>query len=134
MENNYTGIYVTLAIYIFLTALVTWKANKNNREEEERQGDGGLVTTHFMGGKNLSLGVLYLTSFATYFSGYTCVGVPNDAFNQGYNGFRWIGGHLLIGLGMIALFPSYSDVSTSIVTRGCALGIGSFIRNDDGRP
>jgi SSS family solute:Na+ symporter/sodium/pantothenate symporter len=111
MEDNNTGVYITLTLYLLLTALVTWLANRDNRKEEAREGEETLIKTHFLGGKNLDLRVLYLTSFATYFSGYTCVGVPNDAFKQGYNSFRWIGGHLLIGLGMIALYPRLRTLS-----------------------
>ena len=108
---EYTGIYVTLFLYLVLTAFVTWLANRDNREEETREGETTLVKTHFMGGKNLGLFVLYLTTFATYFSGYTCVGVPNDAFTQGYNSLRWIGGHLGIGFVILALYPRLRTLS-----------------------
>lgn len=98
-------------MYFILTALVTWLANRHNREEEAEEGEAGLVRTHFLGGKKFGLVVLYLTTFATYFSGYTCVGVPNDAFKQGYNSLRWYGGHYGVGFTILALYPRLRSLS-----------------------
>ena len=109
MSDN-TGIYVVLAFYVVATSVVTFCANKNNREEAGTTGDE--VTTHFLAGKNFGAVVLYLTTFASCFSGYTVVGVPNDSYKQGYNGIRWFSMSLALGISMIALYPRLRRLST----------------------
>ena len=109
MSDN-TGIYVVLAFYVLATSAVTFCANKNNREEAGKSGDE--VTTHFLAGKNFGVVILYLTTFASCFSGYTVVGVPNDSYKQGYNGIRWFSMSIALGISMIALYPRLRRLST----------------------
>ena len=79
MSDN-TGIYVVLAFYVLATSAVTFCANKNNREEAGKSGDE--VTTHFLAGKNFGVVILYLTTFASCFSGYTVVGCLTTPTNK----------------------------------------------------
>ena len=72
MSDN-TGIYVVLAFYVVATSVVTFCANKNNREEAGTTGDE--VTTHFLAGKN----------FASYLSNLL-VNVVHSALNDYW---RW---------------------------------------------
>jgi Na+/proline symporter len=44
---------------------------------------------HFTGGGNLGALVLTCTLFATVFSGYTVVGIPNEAYGRGFLANRW---------------------------------------------
>ena len=55
--------------------------------------------------------VLLLTTFASVFSGYTVVGVPNEAGNTGFFAIRWIGGTGFIVLSMMMLFPRLRRIS-----------------------
>ena len=55
--------------------------------------------------------VLLLTTFASVFSGYTVVGVPNEAGLNGFTGIRWIGGMGFVVLSFLVLFPRLRRIS-----------------------
>jgi SSS family solute:Na+ symporter/sodium/pantothenate symporter len=97
--HSTTPIYITLIIYLISMVVVTIIANRQNAAEEERNGEDGAVSTHFLGGKDMGMFVLTMTSFASIFSGYTVVGVPNSAAKNAFNEFRWMGAILCIAIG-----------------------------------
>ncbi len=55
--------------------------------------------------------MLLLTTFASVFSGYTVVGVPNEAGMNGFTAIRWIGATAFVGLGFMIIFPRLRRIS-----------------------
>ena len=49
-----------------------------------------MVTTHFLPSKTFGSIILFLTTFASVHSGYTVIGVPNEADTNGFIAIRWI--------------------------------------------
>merc|ERR1719334_2002116 len=55
--------------------------------------------------------LLVFTTFASVFSGYTVVGVPNEAGNVGFFAVRWTGLIIAVGCSMLWLFPRLRRLS-----------------------
>ena len=117
MSSNSTEtwpVYLTLGIYFAASIAVTLVANSQNRAEEAKASANGgdEVSTHFLGGKGMSYGVLTMTTFASIFSGYTVVGVPNSAAANGFYEFRWLGIITGICIGAAFLNPRLRRISS----------------------
>ena len=56
-------------------------------EESRRKAD---YSTHYAGGKSYGSIILFLTLFSTLFSGYTVLGVPQEATDLGFFSLRWM--------------------------------------------
>jgi len=108
MASENWPTYVILAIYVLLTALVTFAAKKKNSDPEDKNSD---VTKHFLGSKNFGPVLLTFTTFASVFSGYTVVGVPNEAGSSGFRAVRWMGLIGAIGASMLWLYPRLRRLS-----------------------
>ena len=83
MVNENWPTYVLLAIYVVLMAIVSIIANK-----QKRQDKGNMVVSHFLANKGFGTIMLFMTTFASIYSGYTVVGIPNEA---GIRGFTTLG-------------------------------------------
>ena len=57
------------------------------------------LTAHYLGGRDFGPLLTAGTLFASLFSGYTVIGVPNEAFKLGWESLRWIPSLLGICLG-----------------------------------
>ena len=69
------------------------------------------ISTHFLASKNFGCIILLLTTFASVHSGYTIVGVPNEAGVNGFTAIRWVAGILAIGISMLMIFPRIRRLS-----------------------
>jgi len=100
--------YVVLALYIVATIVVTVIANRKNNDPSDASSH---ITKHFLGSKNFGPFILVLTTFASVFSGYTVVGVPNEAGASGFTAVRWMSLIIVIGMAMLWLFPRLRRLS-----------------------
>ena len=127
MASENWPTYVLLAVYVTAMIIVTIIANIKNRKTEQThkpiQANNDLpsstnyesneVTTHFLASKNFGFVILLLTTFASVFSGYTLVGVPNEAGSSGFSAIRWIAGIALIGSSFALIFPRFRRLSVT---------------------
>jgi Na+/proline symporter len=86
-----TPLYVTLSIYLaflFGIGIYFWLKGRNKvaSMEDHYKPKGGFGPL-----------VLTMTILATAFSGFTVVGVPADAYANGFLALRWIGGLQVVG-------------------------------------
>lgn len=124
MANDHiTGLYVTVPVYFVLLACCAIWANKKNRQEVQQSPNGGShrqtdrLSSHYLGGRDLGPILSSGTIFASFFSGYTVVGIPTEAFNNGFLAFRWVAMALAVVTGMAV---------SSIRERICSI---SFVRS-----
>eukprot|EP00578_Thalassiosira_sp_NH16_P011569 CAMPEP_0181121150 /NCGR_PEP_ID=MMETSP1071-20121207/24574_1 /TAXON_ID=35127 /ORGANISM="Thalassiosira sp., Strain NH16" /LENGTH=730 /DNA_ID=CAMNT_0023205929 /DNA_START=48 /DNA_END=2240 /DNA_ORIENTATION=- len=87
-EENRAGLYVAIPVYFVILALVAYVSNRKLKRLEKNQQTDQL-TGHYLGGRSFGPIVVAGTIFASQFSGYTVVGVPNESFRTGFYGFRW---------------------------------------------
>lgn len=107
-------IYLLLGLYVLAMIGVTVHANRQNRADiksEAKGGGGDEITSHFLASKNFGRTILLLTTFASVFSGYTVVGVPNEAGVNGFSSVRWVVGILFIGVSVLLIFPRLRRIS-----------------------
>jgi SSS family solute:Na+ symporter/sodium/pantothenate symporter len=81
------GILIYIAVLVgcylmFLLSVSVWSYKQNKGKDVN-------VDDHFTGGGTLGPIVLTCTLFATVFSGYTAVGIPNEAYTKGFLANRW---------------------------------------------
>ena len=77
--DTVTPVYLCLGFYVCAMLLVTFIANRQNSAAEAAGGDASAVSQHFLGGKSFGTITLTLTALASVYSGFTVVGVPNEA-------------------------------------------------------
>lgn len=73
-------LYYVFAIYlafVFAIAIYIFFEKKNKPQELDNIGE------HFLAGKNTNIFILCATTFSTIFSGYTMIGVPAEAYEDG---------------------------------------------------
>lgn len=106
-SDNRAGLYVTIPLYFVLLAGCAIWANRRNRQEvSENEGGRSRVvhtdrlSSHYLGGRAIGPFLSAGTIFASFFSGYTVVGVPKEAFNNGFLAFRWVAMALSVLTGM----------------------------------
>lgn len=92
------SLYVMIPIYFcMLAAVAVWSYMRNRKFKQEGISDA--MSTHYLGGRSFGALVTAGTMFASLFSGYTVVGVPNEAFKTGWLALRWMPTAIGIGLG-----------------------------------
>ena len=104
-------VYLCLGFYVCAMLFVTGIANRQNSAAEEEEGDKSAVSQHFLGGKSFGTITLTLTALASVYSGFTVVGVPNEAGGKGYSAFRWVTIVLMIGVSMSLINPRMRQLS-----------------------
>ena len=104
-------VYIVLTVYVLLMASVTFLARRQNRAAAATAGDAKAVSTHYLAEKGFGVLVLSMTMMASIFSGYTVVGVPNEASINGFDALRWIPLISVIGIGMTMLNPRLRRLS-----------------------
>ena len=58
------------------------------RMEHDKTADK--LSAHYLGGRQFGPLLTAGTTFASLFSGYTVIGVPNEAYNVGWSALRWM--------------------------------------------
>ena len=109
MTNPNIVTYILLGVYVALMICVTVRANWEKRKTAEI--DEAYVSNHFLAAKNFGVVILALTTFASVFSGYTVVGVPNEAGNNGFTAIRWPAGIVAICASLLMIFPRLRRLS-----------------------
>eukprot|EP00435_Cladocopium_sp_Y103_P043349 s1779_g12.t1 len=99
-------LYVFVGIYFCMLIAVAKIAHRKKVKAIESHGE---VKAHFSG----SYGAisLFLTTFSTIYSGYTVIGIPEEAFARGFVALRWIGATLVIVAGMLLFNPRLRRVA-----------------------
>ena len=105
MVSEYWETYVTLGVYLASMFVVTIIANRQKRRDDKE------LSSHFLGSKNFGSAILLLTTFATVFSGYTVMGVPNEAGNMGFISIRWTCSILMLNVSLLLIFPRIRRLS-----------------------
>jgi len=89
----HAGVWVVIAIYfLMLFGILIWvkiwgaHADQHNKPLE----------SHYLAGRKLGAVVLGTSLAASLFSGYTVVGIPAEAFVDGFSAWRWIGSCVFI--------------------------------------
>lgn len=112
--DNRTGLYVTVPIYFCLLAGAAFWAYKR-MENMKHQGVADKLSAHYLGGRDFGPLMTAGTLFASLFSGYTVIGVPNEAYRLGWFSIRWI--------------PSLMGIVMGYFGTGLRLRKASLIRN-----
>jgi Na+/proline symporter len=73
------------------------------------------LTAHYLGGRDFGPLLTAGTVFASLFSGYTVIGVPNEAFRNGWSALRWM--------------PTLMSIATGYFGTGLRLRKSSMLRN-----
>ena len=94
------GAYMTLLLGVAVTARATAPA----RSADDANGKPAL-REHFMATGHFGTVVLTLTLFSTAFSGYTVVGVPQEASEVGWVALRWAAIGVPINLAVLLFYP-----------------------------
>eukprot|EP01084_Bolivina_argentea_P132593 233997_1 len=102
--------YLLLALYVTAMTTVTIIANKQNKKSDESTNNN-MVSTHFLASKSFGTLTLLLTTFASIFSGYTLVGVPDEAGNDGFIAIRWVVIGLFGSVSFLIIFPRIRRLS-----------------------
>ena len=82
-----------LGIAIYIYHHFNKKEHKESKDSSSdiRDVEGSnVLSSHFLGDKNTGSILLLLTTFSTTFSGYTMVGVPEQAYLNGFLGLAWL--------------------------------------------
>ena len=88
------GLYISIPVYLFILACCAVVAHRRMEQMTSKSsGNNSTVNTltaHYLGGRSLGPLVTAGTVFASLFSGYAVVGIPNEAFRTGWQALRWI--------------------------------------------
>jgi len=89
----HVGVWIVIAIYfLLLFGILVWvKVCSKHPGEAEKP-----LESHYLAGRKLGPMVLGISLAASLFSGYTVVGIPAEAFVDGFSAWRWIGSCVFI--------------------------------------
>jgi Na+/proline symporter len=84
--DNRKGVFVTIPLYfVMLACCVAWARRR------EKQSSADHLSSHYLGGRQLGPFLTAGTIFASFYSGYTVVGIPNEAYDvNGFMALRWV--------------------------------------------
>lgn len=120
-EADMTGTFVIVSLYLACMVLVgvyyffknkqqVNKARGQDNEGNQNKGEN-IVDLHFLGGRSFGALLLTFTMFATVFSGYTVVGIPGEAFRNGFQAYRWVSTVFVIVGMFVVLYPRLRKLS-----------------------
>ena len=88
-SEHRNGLYVAIPIYFaFLVGATAWAYKR--METMKHAGVTDKLQAHYLGGREFGPLLTAGTIFASFFSGYTVVGIPNEAYKNGWIALRWI--------------------------------------------
>lgn len=87
--DNRLGLYIAIPLYFCILAGCAYWGHRR-MVKIENEGTASAISAHYLGGRQFGWIVTAGTFFASLFSGYTVVGVPNDAFRNGFFITWWI--------------------------------------------
>ncbi|CAM9133219.1 unnamed protein product, partial [Ectocarpus fasciculatus] len=70
-----------------------------------------MVSDHFLAGRKTPVVLLVLTTFSTVFSGYTMIGVPDEAYEFGFPALKWAGTTISIAISFAIITPRLRTIS-----------------------
>ncbi|KAL7547566.1 hypothetical protein ACHAWF_010859 [Thalassiosira exigua] len=90
-EEHQIGLYISIPVYFcVLGGCAFWANRRMAKMEHDNVNDK--LTAHYLGGRDFGVFLTAGTVFASLFSGYTVIGVPNEAYNsKGWSSLRWLG-------------------------------------------
>jgi len=105
-EYTPTGLYAAVPLYVLLMVSVglnAWRSNRRRSRKLAREGGtvADAISAHYLGGRQLQVFTTMMTLFASLFSGYTVIGVPNEAFEHGWFALRWTPTAWMICIGQV---------------------------------
>lgn len=104
--TNLRGLYVALPAYFSLMVAAALASVVASRRRHRKKAEGeDALSSHFIAGRSLGVVITVATLFASLFSGYTVVGIPNEAYRNGFSAMRWIPGTLFIVWGYMVTGP-----------------------------
>lgn len=89
------GLYLAVLFGIIIFAGPLFKGEKSK----------SAVDDQYLAGRGLGPAVLGVSVCASMFSGYTVIGIPAEAFSNGFSAWRWIGSCTFISLVYMAYSP-----------------------------
>jgi Na+/proline symporter len=88
-EDQLLGLYIAIPLYfVLLTGAAIWARKRTERLVNDKVTDQ--LSAHFLGGQSFGPILTVGTTFASIYSGYTVVGIPNEAYNFGWEALRWL--------------------------------------------
>eukprot|EP00041_Stephanoeca_diplocostata_P031033 m.956304 g.956304 ORF g.956304 m.956304 type:complete len:665 (+) comp23872_c0_seq45:311-2305(+) len=99
--------FIALGMYlavVFGIALYSYKTSQRAR------GLSSNLRDHFMASGNFGAPVMILALFSTVFSGYTVVGVPQEAATAGYSVLRWLNISPFVNVCALIFFPRLRQI------------------------
>jgi SSS family solute:Na+ symporter/sodium/pantothenate symporter len=105
LSSGVVGYIIALvALYLlFLLGVSIWSWKQNRGKDVD-------VDAHFTSGNSLGPVVMTCTLFATVFSGYTIVGIPNESYVTGFLANRWPCNIVVVVSVSIILFSRLREV------------------------
>ena len=104
-SNNLIGIYIALGIYfalLSLAALAGYFKMKRNKQQNQQEGKvEDVLEAHYLGNRDFGPIQTAGSSFSSFFSGYTVVGVPDEAYYNGWTALQWIVATVSIAFGLM---------------------------------
>lgn len=98
-RNNLIGLYITIPLYFCIlggACVVAYTRNKRLSSNSTAGVGNDALSQHYLANRSFGPLLTAGTLFASIFSGYTVVGVPNDAFATGWFSIRWIAAFIFI--------------------------------------
>jgi len=104
----HAGVWVVISIYfLILFGILAWvKFCSKFPDELEKP-----LESHYLAGRKLGPIVLGTSLAASLFSGYTVVGIPAEAFIDGFSAWRWIGSCVFIYIVITSYGPRLNFLS-----------------------
>lgn len=88
-EEHRNWLYITIPLYfVLLLGGAYWAYHRTEKLHCTNVSDK--LNAHFLGGRDFGPFLTAGTLFASLYSGYTVVGVPNDAYNNGFLSGKWM--------------------------------------------
>lgn len=82
-------VWVFISMYLIgLLGIGVYSFVKSKSSAEDTVNSA--MTEHYLANKNFGNVVLALSTFATVYSGYTVVGVPQEMYEKGFFAYRWL--------------------------------------------
>mmetsp|Transcript_11220 Transcript_11220/g.24297 ORF Transcript_11220/g.24297 Transcript_11220/m.24297 type:complete len:771 (-) Transcript_11220:263-2575(-) len=88
-QEHRVGLYISIPVYFCVLGCCAWWAHRR-MEKMEHEKVNDKLTAHYLGGRSFGPLLTAGTVFASLFSGYTVIGVPNEAYRTGWKSLRWM--------------------------------------------